>query len=679
MSKVSGVPFERPQVHDVFVPFTEADSALIGPLRKVGDNLQVQRNNLAIKPQETERSVSLDSVDLNLNTFTLLGLSPGGDIGVLYNQTLNLPTDQVELAKFNEKLEKELREVLRSRAWSGLTLKRTVDLAGSVTYEFFNVPSSQESKASIDRSSLPGVNSNGEIAVIQDGTFDITGSRLLSDENFCFRPIPALYPGADTDDKIYTQRTLQYERGSGTLPSSLGDYRRAELVLSQIGAFESTPFRQTFASPPDLTTCNQRPFQPKSLAVTYGAVKQGEMISHRCQAIYGGTSHQSNTVQGDAESNMRIDQTKVLYTPAASVSLRHKAGLPTASTPKITDLNATARTIFIDSATLVSHMSLDMKWNVLSQPLDIDSESRPLLVPDGDVFITYDEVKKYDFKDNNRRLFALLTLIDGELREVPEYSKNDGQLIRKDNGDSTLPFQVADHNAPAIYLVTRIPQLDQSRSINAVTFWPQFVNGDHLSSTKCVPFGKLFELDSEISVEGVTYYVWNAVTNDWWQASGKLALVWSNRNPDPNSPNVTEPVVLCPWSMQEKLISKIDCLNLRVLRTGESQTHLVVSKAGEHNTVLSFEKADGEHIRHASKLALSAADKRIDATFEEKYSAFVQTIVAVNDRVQLVTTLAGGVSIAADAQVGSANAEVELRQGQSSTSSSRLSLKRSLE
>jgi hypothetical protein len=251
----------------------------------------------------------------------------------------------------------------------------------------------------------------------------------------------------------------------------------------------------------------------------------------------------------------------------------------------------------------------------------------------------------YDFADNNRRAFALLSIANGVVYEIPSFEKRDGRTQVRSGNPNLLPIQFSsnDLDPPAIFLVTRNASLGQEVVVEEHSFAPMIRLKYKNSLLGDVAITAAFTPPMTKASSG--FHLWQArneiVIGDVkvkWHQVQELSIYWQSANGE---------FLVSPWSAQPAPNDIVN-LSLRMVRVGEPHTQVVLSSNTDKKTALRFQEADGTSVVVSKTLNLSQDGKYLKAIASEVYKAAFDTAIQNAPKiVQLVTLLPTGEMIAA--------------------------------
>lgn len=511
-----------------------------GPLMYDSTGLAIFRTNLYVAPRHDPASSE------QFRTDSLFALSRHSGTGVLLNQTqLNSTSNTARPALLNA-----FAALLKRRGWNGLTLKRTLLGEGS-EFAFLGGQSRSRNsgKPTSDRNTRPR-------KVARTATANAPDNRILpydewiktdvlnhdAAEDCVFIPIGIPIPSerkqlpGDSQDL----RRWTIERTTGILPQCDDRLIEPEFLIGEVTATKTLPRRvaATRQNAKDKTPVPlHRPFLPASIDIIHGAGKPGAMISERIQTAFG-------------------DELRKKYAPATTVALRDPIHLAQPNWLHLSDgLASVMPVIFRDHRRVTGLQEIHASWKVSYQPLIVDNDEMPLNKPtETGRFITKDG-DTYEFKDNNRRIFALVNTYSGRLVERPQFKKS-GDVIRRDASDGDqFVAELRDSRSlvPSIFLVTRIPEFEIAKQViddDDVEFEVMVEFHDSEKSTE-QHFDNVFELVTPSDIDG--QFLWKPKTDDaLWNGVERFQIFlrsiegriypWAKASTDVSSPLEYKPL-----------------------------------------------------------------------------------------------------------------------------------------
>lgn len=683
-----------PSLHESMLQVLPAyDSSvygLVGPVRVDTDRADVYRIN-AVVSISTEFSADSPDDDLSLTTVTLFGLNRR-QIGALYNQTID-PSVYQSSPRINDLIDDLIDDVLKRRSWIGLTVKRTLDAAKLPAYEFL-----------LDATTTPSTAREPAASSTPAPAFDPSNFVLTSATAFGYRPLAELKPGDPIDSNLDDGRRWSVERDFGGIPNftdtslhgaaletagleatsqetesletaaelTVAGKTLAELWFGQIAAFDEMPGRAVFPPPisegvlvplsnartPSTSASDQsRPktFLPTRIHLQHGSGKPGAMISHRLQAVY----YTSQTAGIDL-------QKQLILSPPTTVGLRSSQRIANDRTPNLSDLEAVSLPTRIGTRELTDHRRLKSNWIVRSHPLPVDPavnsahDDLYLTRTDNGFFIIKNVGDGYRFSGElpsgsiyeNRRIVALVTSVDGELLEAPQFrnlTPNQGRTItRPDDDERSIFVQIRssdDIPAPQLFLVTRIPNLAAPITASDDRDFKPMIRHSGLPAP--VALGELFEpIVTDAAASDI--YVWRAKQHPVaWRPNAEVTLYWELDQ---------STFALYPWSL-EKTASNVGTnagLELRVGIVGDPQSQLVLGIDGgaRKNTILAFDRVAGEDLRRDESVATRTLQaNQVVLECADRYQAELDVYFKADATLQVVVALPNGAVIGTSTEV----------------------------
>jgi hypothetical protein len=614
--------------------------------RKLGTKREwaIVRNSLYVAPPvAAQRPNTID-----LRTDTMIAMSRNGGMGVLANQTRLSGVNEMEL-------EREWRQLLQHRGWQGLTLHRTLANDGPATLQLFRPERHRSARALAPLSAASSVLSSSARAFFDSRILPYDEWRqmelLSSSEEKALAADYDYLPGLATTTNLGRGQDLRrwsVARSSGRIPDKK---KCAELLVGEISLFAELPRRITGFPPAIPMEAEGTPFLPAVVDFVQGPGKPGAMIS---SAI-----------------GVRIDR---LHGPTAMSTLRDPLRLASPDTPQLVGKGLRWNTVEFRGTELPGLSKLDVEWDLeFPTVLVDDKDNLPLAVPyDDGGFLVYQN-GTYGFKDDNRRIFALFSVVMNGLLERPIYYRKKSAWLRNPDSDPSLPLQMQrDENNdtvlwPGIYLVTKIPGLGERKQ---VTGGGEFEPVVSLRGV-LLPFKEVFKEIGPIQ-EDSPYILWearpvanrrpNSEASD--SVPSNLEIFWRSPPEFPEPPVHLEPlgapeptIQIHPWSSVGETPSP---LTLREVRgTSDPLNAIVVMEDGqekEEQMVLAFDNITGQDVsrsifcRLVERRVLHLEEKSIHFGISARYRASVETPVAdtAAAKVRVCTTLALGEVVGSD-------------------------------
>ena len=586
--------------HETAIPdSTDVHAWAIGPLVLGPSGLAIARTNLYVaSPAEPDPQGCLQ-------TDTLLALSRcGDDIGVLLNQTRDASTVN------DEDLRREWTRVLDRRALrAGLTLRRELDNEGKNTFHFFRRGTN---RPALRRTpwNAQGVATGHQLGDAAAGNPD---QRILPYDEWVDVNLFAASEPADTYTFEPSALPASASSPGAGQDVTAGPYRgaRADFLVRVLVRMT----RSTRSSSSGKSSLGPHPatlLDGKS-AGRGSSRRQGSHLL-ACTDRRHPRSWQTRCDDFRAFAGMHRSRVFRPQGELAGLCAGHSV-CPARPTPagrgRLTHALQRRRPVGsrgLPRKTLDGLARLTAKWNLTAQPLSVHDDARPLTKPTDDNRFLQKQGSAYVFKDVNRRVFALVSLVANRLLERLVFQTETERMARfcgrrRDaQSDNTLPLEFRDvpdendvnHNVslPRLYLVTRVDNLVGQTQVGLdETFVPKLAFFDDA--------GK--ELTSLALSEAFTqclrsdgFFVWqpkaSADRASWWTTAKGMEIRWEKTD--------HEDVKLYPWSSDGSNVGVSKPVALRPLdsRGAEPTQAIVLSENEERKVVLAFEHVGGPDV-----------------------------------------------------------------------------------